>query len=124
MYSKVSFRTENFIQNVDASKDVLMKNEKFDTVMCLGTTKWVQLNFGDIGITAMFLRVHSQLKKGGTFIFEPQSWKTYKQEKGRCQQFKQMVEGGIVLKPGLFIPYLEKIGFEMEKVVKIEKEKE
>ena len=35
-----------------------------------------------------------------------------------------MVEGGIVLKPGLFIPYLEKIGFEMEKVVKIEKEKE
>ena len=31
-----------------------------------------------------------------------------------------MVEGGIVLKPGLFVPYLEKIGFEMDKVVKVE----
>lgn len=46
----------------------------FDTIMCLSTTKWIHLNFGDIGIKRLFYKVHKSLRKGGYFIIEPQEW--------------------------------------------------
>lgn len=47
LYGKVSFRTENYISSILTSQDILLKNEKFDTIVCLKTTKYVHLNFGD-----------------------------------------------------------------------------
>jgi len=88
LYGKVSFRTENYIASIQPSQDVLLKNEKFDTIMCLSTSKYIHLNFGDQGINALFLKVYHQLESGGHFILEPQQWKSYKKEKSRCPQFK------------------------------------
>jgi 7SK snRNA methylphosphate capping enzyme len=81
LYSKVSFRTENYVASLLPNQNVLLKGEKFDTIMCLSTTKYIHLNFGDQGINALFLKVHHQLESGGLFILESQQWKSYKKEK-------------------------------------------
>lgn len=120
LYSKVSFRTENYIQSIQASQNVLLKNEKFDTIMCLSTTKYIHLNFGDQGINALFLKVYHQLESGGLFILEPHQWKSYKKEKSRCPQFREMYESVIKLKPGLFLRYLNEIGFELLKTISLD----
>jgi len=109
----VSFRTENYIANIQANQNVLLKNEKFDTIVCLSATKYIHLNFGDQGINALFLKVYHQLESGGLFILEPHQWKSYKKEKSRCPQFREMCDSVIKLKPGLFLRYLKEIGFEL-----------
>jgi ribosomal protein L11 methylase PrmA len=47
LYSKVAFRSENYLASIDPSNDILLKSEKFDVIMCLRTTKFIHLNFGD-----------------------------------------------------------------------------
>jgi 7SK snRNA methylphosphate capping enzyme len=80
----VAFRGQNYLESTDPSKDILLKNEKFDTILCLRVTKFIHLNFGDEGICTLFLKMAHQLKPGGILILEVQPWKSYKQEKQRC----------------------------------------
>jgi 7SK snRNA methylphosphate capping enzyme len=56
--------------------------------MCLSTTKWIHLNFGDIGIKRLFHKVYKSLRKGGYFIIEPQEWKSYKKKKNLNDKIK------------------------------------
>ena len=116
----MSFRTENYIANIQASQNVLLKNEKFDTIVCLSATKYIHLNFGDQGINALFLKVYHQLESGGLFILEPHQWKSYKKEKSRCPQFREMCDSVIRLKPGLFLRYLKEIGFELLQTISLD----
>ena len=51
LYGKICFRTENYLANM---KEI---TEKYDTIICLSTTKWIHLNYGDFGIKALFLKV-------------------------------------------------------------------
>ena len=46
--------------------------------MCLSVTKWIHLNFGDLGIKRLFKKVYNSLRVGGYFVLEPQDWKSYK----------------------------------------------
>lgn len=48
----VTFRTENYIKRLTEA------DEEFDTVLCLSTAKWLHLNFGDVGVKALFLKVY------------------------------------------------------------------
>ncbi len=73
----------------------------FDTIMCLSTTKWIHLNFGDIGIKRLFHKVYKSLRKGGYFIIEPQEWKSYKKKKNLNDKIKQNYNN-IQLKPSDF----------------------
>ncbi len=54
---------ENYIQNTDLT-------EKYDTICCFSTTKWIHLNFGDEGINRLFEKVHKSLRINGLFILE------------------------------------------------------
>jgi hypothetical protein len=40
-------------------------------------SKWIHLNSGDQGLKQFFLRVHSVLNSGGSFVLEPQPWDSY-----------------------------------------------
>lgn len=75
LLARLRFRSENFVEDVCATT---VKKESFDVVLCLSTIKWVHFTFGDVGVKALFLKVHEQLVSGGLFVFEPQPWKSYK----------------------------------------------
>lgn len=101
--NNISFRIENYIQD-------LITKERFDTIICLSTTKWIHLNWGDTGIRRLFKKIYDSLKFGGIFILEPQEWKSYKKKKYLNKEFKKTYKE-IKLKPKDFGNYLEKIGF-------------
>lgn len=48
--NNVQFRTENYVENERTT-------EKYDTIICFSTTKWIHLNFGDEGIKRLFKKV-------------------------------------------------------------------
>ena len=67
LYQRISFRTENYIEQLEEKRIAL---EKYDIILCLSTIKWIQLNWGDVGAKALFLKVYQQLSEGGLFILE------------------------------------------------------
>ncbi|KAI3375947.1 hypothetical protein L3Q82_016368, partial [Scortum barcoo] len=54
---------------------------QYDVIMCLGVTKWVQLQSGDGGVVRLFRRAYQSLLPGGLFILEPQPWSSYSHSK-------------------------------------------
>lgn len=71
----------------------------------MSTIKWIHLNFNDVGLKALFLKVRDQLSTGGLFIFDSQPWKSYKKV--------QADFSSIELKPHCFKSYLKAIGFKL-----------
>jgi len=63
--ANIEFRVENYIQE-EKSKG------KYNTILCLSTTKWIHFHFGDLGIKRLFNKVYSSLTENGIFILEPQ----------------------------------------------------
>lgn len=61
----------------------------YDSILGLSVSKWIHLHSGDRGILTFFCRVHHQLRKNGTFIFEPQPWKSYKRYRNLTPEIKQ-----------------------------------
>ncbi len=70
----VVFRHENYIADLGIT-------ESFDTILCLDAVLWVQLNYGDLGAYAMFLKIFANLSAGGVLLFEEEDLKTYKKNK-------------------------------------------
>ena len=65
----------------DSDLAVKLQHEEYDVIMALSVTKWIHLNFGDVGIKRLFKRVYRQLRPGGRFIMEPQPYSSYKKRK-------------------------------------------
>ena len=83
----------------------------FDTVLCLSTSKWIHLNFGDEGVRALFRRVHACLRPGGSFVLEPQPWSSYRKRATLTPTIARHF-GQIQLRPAQFIEcLLSEIGF-------------
>ena len=55
LYETVTFRTENYIEQTEMKH---IQKEKYDLILCLSTIKWIQLNWGDVGAKALFLKVY------------------------------------------------------------------
>ena len=64
---------------------------KYDFIMCLSVTKWIQLNWGDAGVKNLFKRIFLSLHPGGKLLLEPQPWKSYKKKKNLTVSQKFML---------------------------------
>nr|CAD2150620.1 unnamed protein product [Meloidogyne enterolobii] len=69
------FFCQNYVLNSD---DELEKvTEEFEIIFALSLTKWIHLNWGDVGIRRFFHRAFRQLKTGGRFVLETAPYKDY-----------------------------------------------
>lgn len=83
----------------------------YDVIMCLGVTKWVQLQSGDGGVVTLFRRAYQSLSPGGLFILEPQPWSSYSHSKKASETTCCNLKS-IRLRPEQFTCYLtDNIGF-------------
>ena len=87
----VWFRRQNYVCTMD--EEVEQTQEEYDVILALSITKWIHLNWGDIGMKSeiavfivgiynfvfsdFFLRAFKNLRPGGRFIVEPQEFSTY-----------------------------------------------
>ena len=83
----------------------------YDTALCLSTTKWVHLNWGDEGLMRLFRRVHACLRPGGVFVLEPQPWSSYRKRASITTETKRYFRE-IALRPENFVEFLLRdVGF-------------
>lgn len=75
----VCFRTFNYA--VTDESHMVSDKQQYDLILCLSLTKWIHLNFGDIGLKMTFRRMFNQLRPGGKLILEAQNWASYKKRK-------------------------------------------
>lgn len=84
---------------------------QYDVIMCLGVTKWVQLQSGDAGVVRLFKRAYQSLLPGGIFILESQPWSSYSHSK-RASETTYRNYRNLRLKPEKFTSHLtEQTGF-------------
>ena len=67
-------------------KHIQSKIPSFDLVTCFGTTMWIHLHHGDVGLKAFLLRLVSL--SSSYIILEPQPLKCYKSAKKRMKRSK------------------------------------
>lgn len=99
----INFKQRNYVSSFRDNS-----TNKYDTIMCLSTVKWVHLNYGDIGVKLLFYNIYSELKDGGIFIFEPQNWKSYKKRRNLNERIKTNFSN-ISFRPEQFKTFLEEV---------------
>ncbi|KAK3210662.1 hypothetical protein Dsin_015368 [Dipteronia sinensis] len=101
----VSFRQENFVHSRHTPE------KYYDTITCLSVSKWIHLNWGDDGLINSFANIWKLLRPGGTFVLEPQPWKSYEKNR-RVSETTAINYSNIMFHPDQFQEILlDKIGF-------------
>jgi 7SK snRNA methylphosphate capping enzyme len=98
----IFFTLENYVSKLVSESDYY----KLDTIISFSTSKWIHLNYGDVGIKIFFYNIYKSLKPGGIFLFEFQNWKSYKKRKCLSENIKDNFLN-IKLRPEFFKEYLE-----------------
>ncbi|GMN50583.1 hypothetical protein TIFTF001_019740 [Ficus carica] len=93
LFDIVSFQQENFVHSL------------------LSVSKWIHLNWGDDGLVTLFSKIWKLLNPGGSFVLEPQPWKSY-QNNYRISETTAENYKKISFRPESFQELLlDKIGF-------------
>ncbi|KAI5096197.1 7SK snRNA methylphosphate capping enzyme-like [Silurus meridionalis] len=107
--SELQKREGNYVPDSDAV--VMSQCAEYDVIVCLNVTRWVQLNWGDVGLQRLFRRVYAHLNPGGVFIVQPQPWSSYSKRK-RLTETTHRNYNSIRLRPDQFSSYLtSEVGF-------------
>jgi len=113
--NNIQFFDVNYVLDCDELLETVVP--EFDTILCLSTTKWIHLNFGDDGLKRVFRRIYAQLKPGGTFVLECQSFSTYRKKKKLTETIFNNFKN-IKLKPENFTDFLiHEVGFSRSEVL-------
>ncbi len=113
----VRFICGNYVLDADDLLETIQP--EFDTVICLSTTKWMQLNFGDDGLKRAFKRMYAQLRPGGLLILEAQDYHSYAKKKKLTERIFENFQN-IKLRPEHFADYLiHVVGFEGGRLVAV-----
>ncbi|XP_034020713.1 7SK snRNA methylphosphate capping enzyme isoform X2 [Thalassophryne amazonica] len=101
-----------FIQGSYVSEEEAWPGQgQYDVIICLGITKWMHLQSGDMGVVRLFRRVFDSLMAGGIFILQPQPWSSYSRSK-RASETTYRNYRSLRLRPEQFTCYLtETVGF-------------
>lgn len=107
----VTFTQGNYVLSDPTLLD--LEQSQFDTILCLSTTKWIHLNFGDAGLQLAFRRMFRQLRPGGQLVLEAQDWKSYRKRK-KLSEIIFTHFSAIRMHPQQFKAYLlgSEVGFE------------
>lgn len=106
----IKFLCDNYVLESDDLLD--FAQPEFDTILCLSTTKWMHLNFGDDGLKRAFKRMYAQLKPSGTLILEPQGLASYSKKAKKINAVTRENYNKMKLKPNQFVEYLiNEVGF-------------
>lgn len=107
--NNVSFMKGNYVPDSDAV--VMSQCAEYDVIVCLNVTRWVHLNWGDIGLQRLFRRIYTHLHPGGLFILQPQPWSSYSKRKRLTENIHRNYNS-IRLRPDQFSSYLTaEVGF-------------
>ncbi|XP_063378178.1 7SK snRNA methylphosphate capping enzyme bin3-like [Cydia fagiglandana] len=79
----VTFKQGNYVPREDTPLG--SESPQFDLILCLSTTKWLHLNWGDAGLKRAFRRMFADLRPGGKLVIEAQNWASYKRKKRLTQ---------------------------------------
>lgn len=91
---------------------------QYDIILCLGVTKWVQLQSGDVGVARLFRRAYQSLSPDGLLVLEAQPWRSYSRSKRASENtFRQY--RGLRLRPEQFTSFLtDNVGFTSYRLLK------
>lgn len=108
--NNIKFLCDNYVLESD---DLLeFSQPEFDTILCLSTTKWLHLNFGDDGLKRAFKRMFAQLRPYGTLILEPQGLASYSKKARKINAVTKDNFNNMKFKPNQFVEYLiNDVGF-------------
>ena len=85
---------------------------RYDVILALSITKWIQLNNGDGAVRHFFNKVFDALNPSGVFILEPQPFQGYHKKATSTQRMLENFQS-IKFFPDKFKDYLLKIGFKL-----------
>ena len=106
----IKFLCDNYVLESDDLLD--FAQPEFDTILCLSTTKWMHLNFGDEGLKRAFKRMFAQLRPNGTLILEPQGIASYSKKAKKINAVTRENYVNMKFKPDQFAEYLlNDVGF-------------
>lgn len=114
----IKFLCDNYVLESD---DLLeFAQSEFDTILCLSTTKWIHLNFGDEGLKRAFKRMFAQLRPNGTLVLEPQALASYSKKARKINSVTKEHYNNMKLMPNQFVDYLlNEVGFTGGEVIAV-----
>lgn len=77
----VTFKQGNYVPREEIAVGCGPENAQFDLILCLSTTKWMHLNWGDAGLKRAFRKMFADLRPGGKLVLEAQNWASYRKKK-------------------------------------------
>jgi len=114
----IKFLCDNYVLEEDELLE--FAQPEFDTILCLSTTKWIHLNFGDDGLKRAFKRMFAQLRQKGMLIIEPQALASYSKKARKINQVTKDNFKNMKLMPNQFVEYLlNEVGFTGGEVIAV-----